>query len=204
MVVIKPILILYLSFNTFAIGARQLVVQEAQLITVSEPSSISWFTLNTTVFNSPVAGADITTRFAPAFICASAFALSVKNPVHSNTTSTWCCPHGICAGSFCAYIFISLPFTIIAFSVAFTSSLNRPCAESYFNKWANTAGLVRSLMATTSIPSLLKIWRYARRPILPKPLMATFTELILLGLKFLNAGRSYNNEGNKNVSDIDG
>jgi len=35
----------YLSFNTLAIGAKQLVVQEAPEITVSVPSKISWFTL---------------------------------------------------------------------------------------------------------------------------------------------------------------
>src|SRR6202012_3221343 len=104
----------YLSFSTFAIGARQLVVQEAQLITVSLPSSMSWFTLNTMVFISPVAGADITTRLAPALMWFSAFSLSVKKPVHSSTTSTSWLPHGICDGSFWAYIFISLPFTVIA------------------------------------------------------------------------------------------
>ena len=77
------------SSNTFAIGAKQLVVHDAQLITVSDPSRISWLVLKTIVLRSPVAGAEITTFLAPAVIWAAAFSLSVKNPVHSRTTSTF-------------------------------------------------------------------------------------------------------------------
>ena len=88
MVVIIAVTIPNWSFNTLAIGARQLVVQLAQLMIVSVPSKILWLTLKTTVFNSPVAGAEITTLFAPAVIWASALALSVKKPVLSITTST--------------------------------------------------------------------------------------------------------------------
>jgi len=76
-------------------GAKQFVVQDAPEITVSVPSKISWLVLNTTVFISPVAGAEITTLFAPALICNSAFSLSVKKPVDSMTTSTLCAPQGI-------------------------------------------------------------------------------------------------------------
>src|SRR5215510_7689473 len=104
MVVIKPFTIPNFSSSTCAIGAKQLVVQDAQEMIVSLPSSMLWFTLNTTVFRSPVAGAEITTLFAPAVICAVALSLSVKNPVHSNTTSTSCDFQGISAGFFCAYI----------------------------------------------------------------------------------------------------
>src|ERR1700712_4086383 len=100
MVVMIAVTMPKLSFITFAIGARQLVVQDAQEIIVSLPSRIVWLTLNTTVLRSPVAGAEITTLLAPAFRWAAAFALSVKKPVLSITTSTSCCPQGICAGSF--------------------------------------------------------------------------------------------------------
>ncbi|MNW44296.1 hypothetical protein D3C74_215240 [compost metagenome] len=48
-------------------GARLTVVQEAPEMTVSVPSSVSWFTLYTMVFMSTVAGAEITTLFAPPF-----------------------------------------------------------------------------------------------------------------------------------------
>ena len=72
-----------------------MVVHDAQEIMVSEPSKMLWFTLNTTVFRSPVAGAEMTTRFAPALRCASALSLSVKKPVDSITTSTLWAPQGI-------------------------------------------------------------------------------------------------------------
>ncbi len=64
------------------------MVQDAQLMMVSLPSRIWWLTLKTMVLSSPVAGAEMTTRLAPAFRWASAFSLSVKKPVHSRTTST--------------------------------------------------------------------------------------------------------------------
>ena len=140
-------------------GARQLVVQEAQLMMVSDPSRISWLVLNTMVLRSPVAGAEITTFLAPAVRWAAALSLSVKNPVHSNTTSTSWLPQGICAGSFWAYILTSWPFTVMELSVKVTCWSNLPCAVSYLSRWANTLGLVRSLMATTSMPCMLKIWR---------------------------------------------
>ena len=46
------------------------MVHDAQLMMVSEPSRISWLTLNTMVLRSPVAGAEITTLFAPAVMWA--------------------------------------------------------------------------------------------------------------------------------------
>jgi hypothetical protein len=49
--------------STFAIGANSGMCKNAQLITVSEPSNISGFTLNTIVFKSPVAGAEIYNAF---------------------------------------------------------------------------------------------------------------------------------------------
>jgi len=86
--------------------------------------------LNTIVLRSPVAGAEITTFLAPAVMCAAALSLSVKKPVHSNTTSTSWAPQGICAGSLCAYIFTSVPFTMMELAVAVTCSSKRPCAVS--------------------------------------------------------------------------
>ena len=71
--------------KTLTTGAKQFVVQDAALITVSLPSNVSSLTLYTIVFKSPLAGAEIITLLAPALICASAFSLSVNLPVHSNT-----------------------------------------------------------------------------------------------------------------------
>ena len=65
------------SFNAFAIGARQFVVQEAAEITVSSAVNVSWFTLYTIVGRSFPAGAEITTFLAPAFTCAEAFSFDV-------------------------------------------------------------------------------------------------------------------------------
>src|SRR5271165_2126125 len=67
MVVMRPETMPYFSSSTWAIGARQLVVQDAQLMMVSLPSRILWLTLKTIVLRSPVAGAEMTTRLAPAF-----------------------------------------------------------------------------------------------------------------------------------------
>src|SRR5678816_436125 len=93
----RPATIEYESSRTWAIGARQFVVQDAQLMIVSEPSRILWLTLNTIVLRSPVAGAEITTLFAPAVMWAWDLSLSAKNPVHSRTTSTSWDFHGISA-----------------------------------------------------------------------------------------------------------
>ena len=68
-VVIKPSLIPNLSFNTLAIGARQLVVQEAFDTNFVPFSYALWFTPQTNMGVSSFDGADITTYFAPASIC---------------------------------------------------------------------------------------------------------------------------------------
>ena len=49
---------------------------------------------------------------------------------------------------------------------------------SYFNKFANIFGSVKSLIATISYPSAPNICLNARRPIRPKPFIATFTDII--------------------------
>jgi hypothetical protein len=85
-------------FNVSAIGAKQFVVQEAAEITVSSFVNVPSFTLYTIVGRSFPAGAEITTFLAPALMCASAFALDVKKPVHSSTTSTSRSPHGNSSG----------------------------------------------------------------------------------------------------------
>ena len=77
MVHMIPDLIGARSFRAFAIGARQLVVQEAAEITVSSLVRVLWFTLYTIVGRSFPAGAEITTFLAPAVMCAEAFSLEV-------------------------------------------------------------------------------------------------------------------------------
>ena len=67
--------------------------------------------------SSSVAGAEITTFFAPAVMCLLASAALVKIPVDSTTTSTPNLPQGIFAGSRSGVTAIVLPATVIEFSV---------------------------------------------------------------------------------------
>ena len=56
------------SFKALAIGARQLVVQDAAEMMLSSALMVSWLTLYTIVGRSFPAGAEITTFLAPAWI----------------------------------------------------------------------------------------------------------------------------------------
>ena len=141
----------------------------------SVPSNVFSLTPYTTVFKSPLAGADIITFFAPAVICAMAFSLLVNLPVHSNTISISKSFHGKLFGSNSLYTFIFLFFTIIPSSscvISFGRYLL--CEVSYFNKYDKSSGFVKSLMATTSISLSSSIILNTKRPIRPNPLIATF------------------------------
>ena len=123
----KPIL----SFNGLTKGAKQLVVQEAFEMTVSEDFKILWLTPNTTVASTSLPpGAEMMTFFAPLLICAEAFSLEVKNPVHSNTTSTPNSPQGMSAGLRCAKTRILSQLTIMLSPSTTTVPGNFPCAVS--------------------------------------------------------------------------
>src|SRR5271155_2206687 len=100
MVFITPATRPILSCRTFTSGARQLVVQEAFEMTVWVDFSTPWLTPYTTVAStSSPPGAEITTFFAPAAMCADALALLVNRPVHSSTKSTPSSPQGSLDGS---------------------------------------------------------------------------------------------------------
>src|SRR3546814_8978706 len=68
-------------------GARQLVVHDAFDTIVCSAVSFSWLTPNTTVRSTPLAGAEMRTRLAPALRCLLALSRSVKKPVHSSAIS---------------------------------------------------------------------------------------------------------------------
>src|SRR5262249_17510983 len=130
------------SLITFAIGARQLVVQLALLITVCfDGSYFSWFTLKHNVGTTPgslLVGAEMSTRFAPASMCSLALSKSVNSPVDS---STYCTPrsfHGSFDGSFSANVLVVFPLTVNEFSVALISAgfpftVNCRCIVSYLS-----------------------------------------------------------------------
>src|SRR4028119_2523695 len=166
-----------LSLSTLASGARQLVVQDALLIIVCEPSYCSWLTPMTMVRPSPVAGAEVMTFFAPALsACLRATSALVKNPVGSTTTSTPRSPHGRFAGSRSDSTFIAVPPIVMPSPSAVTSSDRTPRMLSYFSRWARTSLLVRSLTATISMSlPLAAASRQKLRPIRPNPLIPTRT-----------------------------
>src|SRR6266436_3692362 len=127
------------------------------------------------VASAPSAGAETSTRLAPAVRCAEALSLAVKMPVHSSAMSTPRSFQGSVAGSRCAVtLILPLPRLIESPSTV-TVPGNRPCTESKRRRWALVSTGPRSLMATTSI-SLRPDSAMARstlRPIRPNPLIAT-------------------------------
>ena len=100
MVVIRPRSIVNESLRTLAIGARQLVVQDALLMMWCLLGSYAEsLTPRTTVKSSFFAGAETMTFCAPASMCALALVASVKKPVDSMTTSAPSSFHGSEPGS---------------------------------------------------------------------------------------------------------
>ena len=85
----KPRLMPKLSRSTLATVARQLVVQEAlETSSCLAGSYFPSFTPSTIVMSGSLAGAVMTTFFAPACRCFEEVALSRKIPVDSTTMST--------------------------------------------------------------------------------------------------------------------
>ena len=68
--VIRPSVMPKLSFSTFAMGARQFVVQDALDTNCMSEVYLSWFTPMTNMGVSSLEGADMTTCLAPASMCA--------------------------------------------------------------------------------------------------------------------------------------
>src|SRR5690606_26146984 len=132
-VVIKASSIPKLSFNTLAIGARQLVVQDALETILSDAFTSLWFTPMTNM-GALLDGAEITTFLAPPSIWDCAVSKVVKIPVHSATTSAPTSSHFKFFGSLSAVILTVLPFTSKCPSFTFTVPSNLPCTESYSSK----------------------------------------------------------------------
>src|SRR6516225_2484942 len=196
MVVIRPRTMPKLSSSTLAIGATQLVVQEAfEMMLCRSGSYRSSLTPSTIVMSSPLAGAEMITFRAPAARCAAAASREVNLPVDSTTTSTPRSPQGSAAGSRSAKILISWSPARITSPSAVTSTSSLPNTVSYFSRCALVAGLVRSFAATISISLPCVAWtaRQKPRPIRPNPLMPTriVTALPLIPAADLAAHRAY-------------
>src|SRR5947208_1452655 len=131
------------------------------------------------VMSSPLAGALITTFWAPASMCFEALSRSVNSPVDSTTISTPSSFHGRLAGSRSAVTRIGLPSMTRSSPSARTSPSNLPSTESYFNRWASVLVSVMSFTETTSksAPCFLAA-RRKFRPIRPKPLIPILTVMV--------------------------
>src|SRR5207237_5316508 len=140
------------SSSTFAVVARQLVVHEAfEMMRWRAGSYVCSLTPSTRVTSGSLAGAEMTTFFAPAWRCLDAVAVSRKRPVDSTTTSTPSSFHGSAAGSFTEHTRISRPLTKMASPFATTSAPSVPWTESYFSRCASVFEVPRDLNHTTYI-----------------------------------------------------
>src|SRR3954447_4973840 len=173
----RPCLMPTASWATLANGARQFVVYDALEITSCFSLSYwSSLTPRTIVMSGSVAGAEMTTFFAPASRCLAASSRFVKKPVDSSTTSTPRSLHGNCAGSRSSNTLISLPSTIRPSPRTSTSPRYGPRIESYLSRWASVALSVMSLTATHSMSvSFARPARNTFRPMRPNPLIPTRT-----------------------------
>mmetsp|Transcript_37529 Transcript_37529/g.110924 ORF Transcript_37529/g.110924 Transcript_37529/m.110924 type:complete len:259 (+) Transcript_37529:393-1169(+) len=132
-VVMRPSLIPNLVWMTFASGARQLVVQDALDTIVSVAGLyLSSFT-PITYMGASLEGAEMTTRLAPAVMCALALARSVNTPVDSTTKSAPTEPQGISAGSFLSKVATLVPETKKPSAVPLASVGHLPCTVSYLS-----------------------------------------------------------------------
>ncbi len=108
-------------------GATAFVVHEALEVIGPQVSNFSSLAPIITVSTpSPFAGADMTTRLAPASRCAFAFSPLVKNPVDSMTISMPISLHGKLAGSFSASTGTFLPSMMSAPAPVSTEKGARP------------------------------------------------------------------------------
>merc|ERR1719409_1838660 len=179
-VVIVPLTMPNLSSSTFAKGARQLVVHEALETMFAEASYSSALTPTTYVGMSlPLAGAVMTTFFAPAWMCLPAPGPSRKTPVPSMTMSMPIASQGRLRGSRSETTAMFLPLTeMVSSSTTLTSASNVPRMESYLRRCA--AGLAppdwftQTPWREVSSPSPRRT-SSSMTPMRPKPLMATFT-----------------------------
>src|SRR3954466_3136123 len=141
-VVIRPSSKPKASWITLAMGARQLVVQEAlETMVCLAGSYLAWLTPMQRVGTVSVdlVGAEMTTRRAPAARCLPELSASVKRPVDSRTYWTPRSFQGSWAGSLWAKVLVVRPLTVKEFSVAETSASlppmrKRPCMVSYLRR----------------------------------------------------------------------
>merc|ERR1719156_526913 len=150
-VVMSPCLMPNFSLMTFTIGARPLVVHEAQEITFISVLYSSVLTPTTMVgVSASFAGAEMMTFFAPLSRCLLQPSVVVNAPVDSHTYSTPVSFHGISVGSRVDESVISRPFTFKPFSVISTVPLKRPWTLSCSSWYFMYSGDIGELMCFTT------------------------------------------------------
>src|SRR5690554_5360108 len=135
MVVISASAIPYSSFIIFAMGARQLVVQEEAEIIEWEESILVWFTPITNI-GAVLEGAESTSFLAPAFRCAVAVSTSLNFPEQSMIIVASTSFHFKEFGSFSEVTLIFLPSTSKPPSLTSIFPGYLPWTESYSIKYA--------------------------------------------------------------------
>ena len=116
--------------------------REVPVFAERNPADLPWgkLTPQTNMGVSSFDGADITTFFAPAAMCACDFSFVRNRPVDSTIYSAPILPQGRSAGLRAAKTGISRPLTTMLWSVLFTSAAKRPCMVSYFNIYRREEG----------------------------------------------------------------
>merc|ERR1719181_282161 len=172
-VVIRPCLMPNFSLMTFTIGARPLVVHEAQETTFISVLYSSVLTPTTMVgVSASFAGAEMITFFAPPSTCFKQPSVVVKAPVDSQTYSTPVSFHGISVGSRTPERVTLRPLTISELPSSPTSHVpaKRPCTVSYSRRYLRYSGARAPLMCLRTKASRSMAMRTTWRPMRPKPL----------------------------------
>ena len=167
-----------MSFRTFAIGAKQFVVQDPLDTIKSLAVKMSSLTPKTIVLSALSAGDEISTLFAPLSRCISASLFELNFPVHSKTISK--SDQSNSEGLYVENIFIGPVPQSIKPSSTFISLGKRPWIESYFNKCTIVSIGPGAFIARTliSVLPLSIICDRIHLPILPKPFMPILIVII--------------------------
>merc|ERR1719408_372859 len=169
-VVIKPCLMPNFSLMTLTIGARPLVVHEAQDTTFIEVWYSSALTPMTMVgVSASLAGAEMITFFAPPSTCFRQPSVVVKAPVDSQTYSTPTSFHGISVGSRVAESDTGRPLTMRPPSDSSHVPLKRPWTVSCSRRYFMYSGDMGELMCLSTKDSRSIAMRTTWRPMRPKP-----------------------------------
>merc|ERR1719217_573738 len=172
-VVMRPCLMPNFSWIVLTIGARPLVVHDAQETTCIDAGSYSsWLTPTTRVgVSASLAGAEMITFLAPPTTCFMQPSVVVKAPVDSQTYSTPTLLHGISVGSRVDERVMGRPLTMRPSLVTSTVPSKRPWTVSCSSWYFMYSGDIGELMCLRTKSSRSIAMRATWRPMRPKPLM---------------------------------